>query len=950
MAQLSRISLVSLLALGIAMPAFAQQTVQAVTSPQASEPPAEDSEASRDVVVVTANKREESVQDIAVAVTAVTSELRDELGINTVTDLTDVTPGLSYRASDERVFLRGIGRNTNNFGAEPGVANYTDGVYTSFATTAGRDNLFTDRIEVLRGPQGTLYGRNSIGGAINIISKRPTDEFKGEFRLGYADYDYMKVGASVSGPIAGDWLRGRLAANRESRADGFYYNRGTGGTEGYALDNYIIEGQLEGDIGERLHWWTKYTTGRYDNAGPPGGRTGPSSAAPYNQNFVGLITPNPGWAFGPDTSIISYTQDGSTTENPVVLGSNDLNDSYARRSYLTASDDFALEVVYEAGPFDIKYVGGYVYYNYNLDLDADGTPVKSVTYDAITGIQPFCFTNTPALDPIQGWYGWPSSTFSTTPSFCYTRGQRTIYPDLTYHYNENRAFFSNEINFISTHDGPLQWIAGLYAYQENFEQPITTALPNEPTAAIRQLAGATSADRAQNVFYPNPGNVLAYTNNKGNNNAYGAFVQFDYTFNDEWKATLGLRYSLDNKHIQEEGALTCFLICNSPIAYGGYGGLASNLIDITPRVWNGKALIEDPNNPGQTIEDPTPQKGVTSATIANPSGVTYDPVTGRASRTLAAEWDAFTGSAGLEWRPNADTLFFGKYSRGYKTGAFNADSLAPSPYTNPEYVDAFELGWKQEWDSLKLTTNAAAFLYNYKDVQTPLTTILNSGEVGETSITALRSLPKVETTGFELESTWRPLDDLTIRASYAWLRPEVKESGNYLNSLVARNVVKTDDPAYVDPVQSVEGNVLPQSPENKFSFSASYYFGFADGSSWLPVVSYSWRDGFANDIFNNPNEQTPSFDKTDLRLMYNDASGMFTVIGFVSNVFDQDGYDSLTTSYRANPEAGTAACTPFATCFDPTQNVSATNVSGNYYKNFILRAPRMWGVELQVHF
>ena len=235
-------------------------------------------------------------------------------------------------------------------------------------------------------------------------------------------------------------------------------------------------------------------------------------------------------------------------------------------------------------------------------------------------------------------------------------------------------------------------------------------------------------------------------------------------------------------------------------------------------------------------------------------------------------------------------------------------------------------------------------------MQTPLTTILNSGEVGETSITALRSLPKVETTGFELESTWRPLDDLTIRASYAWLRPEVKESGNYLNSLVARNVVKTDDPAYVDPVQSVEGNVLPQSPENKFSFSASYYFGFADGSSWLPVVSYSWRDGFANDIFNNPNEQTPSFDKTDLRLMYNDASGMFTVIGFVSNVFDQDGYDSLTTSYRANPEAGTAACTPFATCFDPTQNVSATNVSGNYYKNFILRAPRMWGVELQVHF
>lgn len=143
----------SLLALTIAMPAVAQEAPQVQP-----EPP----ERGRDVVVVTANKREETVQDIAVAVTAITSENKQELGVITVTDLTNVTPGLSYTPGNERVTLRGIGRLTNSFGADPGVANYNDGIYTAFAVFAGKDPMLIDRVEVLRGPQGTLYGRNAI--------------------------------------------------------------------------------------------------------------------------------------------------------------------------------------------------------------------------------------------------------------------------------------------------------------------------------------------------------------------------------------------------------------------------------------------------------------------------------------------------------------------------------------------------------------------------------------------------------------------------------------------------------------------------------------------------------------------------------------------------------------------------------------------------------------------
>ena len=126
MAQRNRISgrwpLLSLMTLGFAMPAMAQTPAATPAGPQQGSASAEAARAQKDVVVITANKREESIQDVPVAVTAVTAEKKDQLGIITVTDLTNITPGLSYTPGNERVTLRGIGRLTNSFGADPGVA------------------------------------------------------------------------------------------------------------------------------------------------------------------------------------------------------------------------------------------------------------------------------------------------------------------------------------------------------------------------------------------------------------------------------------------------------------------------------------------------------------------------------------------------------------------------------------------------------------------------------------------------------------------------------------------------------------------------------------------------------------------------------------------------------------------------------------------------------------
>ena len=144
-------------------------------------------------LVVTAEKREQNLQDVPVAISAFTAARRDQIGIDSVQDIANFTPGLSYSTVNDRLNLRGVGRFSNNLAAESGVANYSDGVYTSSTLEASKTPLFVDRVEVLRGPQGTLYGRNAIGGAINTISRRPTKDWYAEARARLGNYQFRTI-------------------------------------------------------------------------------------------------------------------------------------------------------------------------------------------------------------------------------------------------------------------------------------------------------------------------------------------------------------------------------------------------------------------------------------------------------------------------------------------------------------------------------------------------------------------------------------------------------------------------------------------------------------------------------------------------------------------------------------------------------------------------------------
>ena len=233
-------------------------------------------------IVVTAEKRQANLQEVPVAISAFTSETRDLLGITNIQDLTDFTPGLSYSSTLDRMSLRGVGRLTNNYGSDPGIATYSDGFYTASNVEAGKAPMFTDRIEVLRGPQGTLYGRNSIGGALNVVSKRPTETTQGEVCAVAGSYDLQTYAGSVSGPIT-DWLRYRVAANGEA--------------------------QLEFNVGEAMDGWFKYAKSEWDQARRVDRRITPYDIAPTFFGAPGATTaglfPNP--TFGYALVVSTYT-------------------------------------------------------------------------------------------------------------------------------------------------------------------------------------------------------------------------------------------------------------------------------------------------------------------------------------------------------------------------------------------------------------------------------------------------------------------------------------------------------------------------------------------------------------------------------------------------------------------------------------------------------------------
>lgn len=182
-------------------------------------------------IIVTAQKRAQSLQDVPVAVSVLTGETLSNLAADDIQDIYVQTPGLAFsRAGGEaQVYIRGVGSSAFGVTNDPSTAINLDGVNLTLANMGLTQFLDVDRIEVLRGPQGTLYGRNATAGAVNIVSRRPGGEIEGYVNASYGNFNRRQIDAAVGGPIS-DGFSARIAA-KWLNDDGYTEDLEPGGSE-----------------------------------------------------------------------------------------------------------------------------------------------------------------------------------------------------------------------------------------------------------------------------------------------------------------------------------------------------------------------------------------------------------------------------------------------------------------------------------------------------------------------------------------------------------------------------------------------------------------------------------------------------------------------------------------------------------------------------------------------
>jgi len=191
-------------------------------------------------VVVTAQKREQSLQDVPIAVTALSGDFLQQTGSVGLSDVANVTPGLNIsntQSESSSITMRGIGSNDFGYSSDQSIPVYLDGVYMGSGASIVGELMDVAQIEVLKGPQGTLFGRNAVGGAVSVTTTRPSDEVEARLNVGGGSYGLRTTQAMFNLPLVENELYLRLSGSSRSR-DGWQDNIATGERDGYAQDRW----------------------------------------------------------------------------------------------------------------------------------------------------------------------------------------------------------------------------------------------------------------------------------------------------------------------------------------------------------------------------------------------------------------------------------------------------------------------------------------------------------------------------------------------------------------------------------------------------------------------------------------------------------------------------------------------------------------------------------------
>jgi len=847
-------------------------------------------------IVVTATGRRTILQDVPLAVTAVNAQSMQNSGATDIRQLNQLAPSLLVSSTGTEANgsarIRGIGTVGDNPGLESSVAVFIDGVYRSRSGIGLNELGDIERVEVLRGPQGTLFGRNASAGLIHVITARPEFEFGGHVDLSYGNFDYMRGQVGVTGPIS-EQLAFRLDAIY-SRRDGYYdVVNAANGTESHVndRDRFFVRGQLLFEPSDAV---SLRIIGDYSQ------RNESCCGAVY-VGTLETFDPTPG--VPGDFAVRQPGAGGSPSGNRIVDVLTSLggtfpagDDPYSRRISMTPG------TTYNGRTTDWGMSA-------QLDWDLGGANLTSIT----------------------GYRGYKSEAPSDTD---YSN------VDILRRNDDGNSFrrfrtFTQELRLQGSIGGFLDWLVGGYFASEDLEvrdnlefgsqygafascRLVATINPNpvlRNTAApgclsatgIAVLGGPQGLGAAFPIFQAGL-NRLSTVNNVGDNFStynqnstnWAIFTHNIFNITHNLSLTVGLRYTHERKEFDAEFNNNN-TIC--PVQQAFFANFLTG--GATPLPASLQALAA----------------GVVNLTCQGNSSSSLNSLA-LADRRSEGEW---TGTGVLSFKPISELLLYASYSRGYKAGGFNLDRSAlgqpifsptdPRQFGgrgagfntanlqfDPETVNAWEAGFK--WTRRYFTLNVAAFRQSFKNFQlntfngsvflvqningcsdlvggsgTDQDPVGGINPAGSGGCTADNVRPGVVSTGIEIEAAIFPAHNLQFTAGFTYA------DTRYRNDLVGRDNGTPLDPAlYLLP-----GDNLSNAP--KYTATASMTWTPEIGSSGLSLLVYAdtrltgdYNTG--SDLF--PEKEQDAYALVNARLGLRGPQQRWSIEIWAQNLFDQN--------------------------------------------------------------
>ncbi len=652
-------------------------------------------------IIVTAQGRAQALSDVPVAISAVSAETLQNSGANDIRQLNQLAPSLLVSSTGSEANgsarIRGIGTVGDNPGLESSVAVFIDGVYRSRSGIGLNELGEIDRVEVLRGPQGTLGGRNSSAGMISIFSKAPSfTEFSGGAEASYGNYDYYRIAGNVNVP---------LSSNVAARVDGVYvkrdgfYNDPTNKTDVNDRDRYFVRGQLRfeptSDIDIRL-------IGDYTH------RNEKCCAATYVDRSV---NPAIGNLNEPATPLTTGLAGGNNIVNvlrdlgqPLALlnrpGYSRTISSSPNRSFAGTTRDYGFsgQIDWNLGGAKLTSITAYRNYKADQGSDTDYGAVD-VLYRAADGNasrQFKTFTQELRLqgDAFGGKLDWLIGGF---------------YADEKLTVHDNLRFGSQYGRFATCRIISGGGLAGLYSPTSP-----SCVIPGVGQATLAGASGASGPDIVAGFARLDSLNDLGVTRDTYHQNSrnYAVFTHNIIHLASALDLTLGARYTHERKKFDATFG-NDNTVCTS---------LESTLTDD----------LVSPNATARALAAGLIGLGCQGNSTAELNGVSIND---------SRKEHKVTGTAILSWKPVDDLLLYASYSRGYKAGGFNLDrSALKQPITvvagvptttfaavggaqalarglqfDPETVNSFEIGAKYGTGPFSLSV--AAFRQDFKNFQ-----------------------------------------------------------------------------------------------------------------------------------------------------------------------------------------------------------------------------------------